>query len=299
MTAPTTAAHAAGTVGAERHGVTVAVDGTDAGLRAVRWAADEAAARHAPLTILHAAPYAAGSSGSLRAHASRILARAYTVARRHAPQVPARTLLLEDDPLAALVEASRQTGAHGGLLVVGIAGTGRPEDALVGSLALDLASRARGSVAVVRRPGTPDGPVVAAVGDLAEDIAVLTQAHRAAARRGGVLEVVHAARSAADAAETRDALDRVLHVLDKAEPGVRTALHIVRERPFEAVVERSNAAALLVVGSGGRHHHLLGSTSRTAVRLAGCPVLVAVPEHEPGPPATGSSGAGAPVTGPS
>jgi nucleotide-binding universal stress UspA family protein len=280
MTAPTTAPHAGSGPIAERNGVTVAVDGTDAGLRAVRWAADEAAARGGSLTLVHAAPYAAGSAGSLRAHASRILARAYTLARHHAPDVPAHTILLDEEPLAALVEASRQTGRLGGLLVVGLAGTDHPADALVGSLALDLVSRARGPVVVVHHTGTPAGPVVAAVGDTTTDLVVLTQAHRAAARRRVRLEVVHAARNASEAADARDALERVLRTLTLAEPGVSTSVEVVREWPYEAVVEHSAAAGLLVVGTGRGRRHLLGSTTRTAIRLAGCPVLVAVPESE-------------------
>lgn len=158
MSAPTTAPHAGVGPTAERNGVTVAVDGTDAGLRAARWAADEAAARGGSLTFVHAAPYAAGSAGSLRAHASRILARAYTVAHRHAPDVPAHTVLLDQDPLAALVETSRQTARLGGLLVLGLAGTAHAGDALVGSLALDLVSRARGPVVVVPRTGNLGAP---------------------------------------------------------------------------------------------------------------------------------------------
>ena len=282
MTAPTTAPHPGAGPTAERNGVTVAVDGTDAGLRAARWAADEAAARGGPLTLVHAAPYAAGSAGSLRAHASRILARAYTVAHRHAPDVPAHTVLLDQDPLAALVETSRETARLGGLLVLGLAGTGHAGDALVGSLALDLVSRAHGPVVVVPRTGNPGGPVVAAVGDPVAELGVLTQAHRAAARRGVRLEVVHAAHSASEGADTRDALERVLQTLALARPEVVASVEVVRERPYEAVVERSGSAALLVVGPGRGHRHLLGSITRTAIRLAGCPVLVAIPE--PGSP---------------
>ncbi|GAA4677832.1 universal stress protein [Pseudonocardia yuanmonensis] len=280
MTAPTTAPHPGPGPTAERNGVTVAVDGTDAGLRAVRWAVAEAAARGGPLTLVHAAPYAAGSAGSLRAHASRILARAYTVAHRLAPDVPAHTVLLDQNPLAALVETSQQTGRLGGLLVVGLAGTGHVGDALVGSLALDLVAGAHGPVVVVPRGGTTDGPVVAAVGDPAADLGVLTVAHRAAARRGVRLEVVHAAHNASEGADTRDAIERVLRTLALAEPGVVTSVEVLRQRPYEAVVEHSGSAGLLVVGPGRGHRRLLGSTTRTAIRLAGCPVLVAVPAPE-------------------
>ncbi|MCE3553155.1 universal stress protein [Pseudonocardia sp. RS11V-5] len=281
MTAPTTAPRPGPGPTAERNGVTVAVDGTDTGLRAVRWAADEASARGGSLALVHAAPYAAGSAGSLRAHASRILARAYTVARRHAPQVPAHTVLLDQDPLGALVEISRQTSRLGGLLVVGRTGTGHASDALVGSLAVHVVSRAQGPVVVVGPlAGAPGGPVVAAVGDPVTDLGVLTQAHRAAARHGVRLEVVHAARNASEGAEARDGLERVLRTLDLAEPGVTVSVEVARERPYEAVVEYSRSAGLLVIGAGRGHRHLLGSTTRTAIRFAGCPVLVAVPEPE-------------------
>jgi nucleotide-binding universal stress UspA family protein len=280
MTAPMTAPHAGPGPTAERNGVTVGVDGTDAGIRAACWGAAEAAARNATLTLLHAAPYAVGSTGPLHAHAFRILARASAAARRHAPQVPVRTVLLEEEPRAALLAASRETGRLGGLLVVGLAYTGRPTDALVGSLALDLASRARGPVVVVPRQRTATGPVVAAVGDPAADVAVVAQAHRAAARRGVPLEILHAARRPAEAEEARAALERLLRPPAEAEPGVTATLRVVSERPYEAVVQCSDRASLLVVGVGRGRRHLLGSTTRTAIRLAGCPVLVAVPEPE-------------------
>jgi nucleotide-binding universal stress UspA family protein len=280
MTAPMTAPQPLPGPTAERNGVTVALDGTGAGLRATRWAVAEAAARHAALTILHAAPYAAGSTGSLHAHAWRILARARTVAHRHAPHVPARTVLVEDEPLAALVATSRETGRLGGLLVVGLVSTGRPTDAMVGSLALDLVSRACGPVVVVPRAGTAGGPVVAVVDDPAADVVVLTQAHRAAARRRAGLEVLHAARNPGEAEEVRGALERLLRTLAAADPGVAASVRVVRERTYEAVVESSDRASLLVVGAGWGHRHLLGSPTRTAIRLAGCPVLVAVPEPE-------------------
>ncbi|MCE0766233.1 universal stress protein [Pseudonocardia kujensis] len=280
MTAPRTAPRPDAGPTAERDGVTVAVDGTDAGLRAVRWAVREAAARRAGLTILHAAPYAVGSTGSLHAHAWRILARARAIAHQYGPRVPARTLLLEAEPLAALVATSQETCRLGALLVVGLAGTGQPTDALVGSLALDLASRACGPVVVVPRAGRASGPVVAAVGDPAGDLVVLHQAHRAAARRGAGLEVLHAARTPTEAAAARDALERVLRTLDTAEPGVPTTVRVMREPKYEAVVAHSDRASLLVVGTGRGRRHLLGSTTRTAIRLAGCPVLVAVPEPE-------------------
>ena len=76
----------------EQPGVVVGVDGTSTALRAVEWAAAEARLRGTGLQILHAAPYATGPSPDLgRQRADEILARAYTVAHRAEPEVPART----------------------------------------------------------------------------------------------------------------------------------------------------------------------------------------------------------------
>ena len=72
--------------------VLVGVDGSEVGLAAVRWAAQEAARRNAPLRILHAAPYL-GRRGTTAApspelhRARRITAQAYTLALHTAPGV--------------------------------------------------------------------------------------------------------------------------------------------------------------------------------------------------------------------
>jgi len=247
-------------------GVTVAVDGTQAGLRATRWAAREAVLRDVDLTLLHAAPYAAGSTGSLREHAARILARAYTVARHARPEVRAHTELVALDPRAALVDASRTAA----VVVLGLAGTGAPADAFVGTLALDLTGRITCPLAVVHREGDPTGPVVAAIRDVAGDSAVLLEARDAAARAGTVLEVVHAALSAREGAETRDAVEARLRRWGTE----RYSVHLSQGSALEAVVARSQHAGLLVVGPADRHRHVLGSVSRSVLRAAACPVLV-------------------------
>jgi nucleotide-binding universal stress UspA family protein len=66
--------------------VVVGVDGTECGLGAVKWAAQEAARRNAPLRILHATPARrrhgrADETPPEPPHAKRIAAQAYTVAK--------------------------------------------------------------------------------------------------------------------------------------------------------------------------------------------------------------------------
>lgn len=283
MTTPTSAAHADRRSSARRDAeVTVAVDGTDAGLRAVQWATREAAARRAPLAIVHAAPYAAGSTGSLRAHADRILGRAFTVAVRTDDTVRARTVLLDDDPRTALVEASRSAA----LLVLGIGAAGGPQGALVGSLALEVAGVVEAPLVVVRRGGRADGAVVAAVRDLASDASTLLQARHAALRHHAVLEIVHATRSAREGAETRDVIEDRMRHWEANGPSVRYSVHLVCDGVVKALAARSVDAQLLVVGPADRHHHVLGSIARAAIRAAGCPVLVAVPPREEPAPRT-------------
>ncbi|GAA4542181.1 universal stress protein [Pseudonocardia xishanensis] len=258
-------------------GVTVAVDGTEAGLRATRWAAHEAVLRHAELTLLHAAPYATSPTGSLHEHAARILARAYTVARQTEPEVHAHTEIVALDPRAALVDASR----HAALLVLGIASTGAPAEAFIGSVALDVAGRVGCPLAVVHRGGNPSGPVVAAIRDVATDAGVLLQARDAAARTGAVLEVVHASGSAREGAETRDAVEARL----RRWGTVPYSVHLTQGRALEAVIARSQHARLLVVGPAEPRRHLLGSVARGALRVADCPVLIAAEPSAPAPAA--------------
>src|SRR5918995_2039206 len=109
-------------------GVVVGVDGSRIGLDAVRWAVAEARLRGLPLRILHAAPYAAGSTAGTR-HARDILARAYTVAHRADLDLPVTTRHTERDAVPSLLDAAQRAQ----LLVVGMGGGERPQEVLIGS----------------------------------------------------------------------------------------------------------------------------------------------------------------------
>ncbi|SDH63299.1 universal stress protein [Pseudonocardia oroxyli] len=132
---------------------------------------------------------------------------------------------------------------------------------------------------VVPPGGSPDGPVVAAVRDLATDAAVLRQARDAAARSGAALKVVHAARSAREGAAALEDIEDWLWRWGTPPYSV----HLSRGRPLEVVVDRSAHARLLVMGSAEPHRPLLGPAARGALRLAACPVLIAAEPLDPSP----------------
>ena len=176
--------------------VVVGVDGTESALGAVRWAAQEAAHRGAPLRILHAAPYlgrrSAADAGSPDvAAARRITAQAYTVARHTESDVPAATEVVPDDPATALLRAAES----GQLVVLGSSTTGAADEWVLASVALRVAAKSSEPVVIVprQRSSSPVHRPVAAVlgvGDPEDDAPVLAFAALAAARSGGRLAVL-------------------------------------------------------------------------------------------------------------
>ncbi|TFV90600.1 universal stress protein [Blastococcus sp. CT_GayMR16] len=176
--------------------VVVGVDGTEVGLGAVRWAAQEAARRSAPLRILHAAPYlghpaATGGPPPELPRARGITAVAYTVARHTEPGVQSSTEVVPGDPVTALLRAA----AAGQLVVLGSSTTGAADEMVLATMAAKVAARSPAPVVIVprRRGAEPEGrPAVAVlgVGDRADDEAVALFAAATAQRSGVPLSVL-------------------------------------------------------------------------------------------------------------
>lgn len=116
----------------------VGIDGSEASLEAVDWAADEAARHEVPLRLLHAA--AAGHD------ASDLVAAASERAGKSAPAVRLSSEVLSEDAASALVGAGRNALA----LVLGSRGLGGLAGLLLGSVSLAVAARADCPVVVVR-----------------------------------------------------------------------------------------------------------------------------------------------------
>lgn len=264
--------------------VVVGVDGSETALCAVSWAAREARRRGVGLRIVHAAPYADGSSSGER-HARSILTQAHTVATRIQPDLPVVTELLPGPMPQALADAA--TGAQ--LLVVGMSGGVRSEDVLPHSAALEVCAVAACPVAVARgRDHVPaDAPVVLGVEDVTADGQAVTVAFADAERHASRLTVVHAVHARGSSRSLRgahqpygalanDILDRLAPWRSR-HPQVPVDVQVVSGPVAGHLLEASVRARLLVLGTrarGAAARVVLGSTSRTVLRLSSCAVVV-------------------------
>ncbi|MCX5257155.1 universal stress protein [Streptomyces canus] len=280
--------------------VVVGVDGSESGLRAVDWAADEAALRGLPLRLVYASLWERYEGEALaedpdkpseQVRAEDIVAAA---ARRRA-DVKISTAVLPEEPEYTLVHESREAA----LLVTGTRGRGGLAEALLGSVSLTVAGHAHCPMIVVRgdqddgaRPGR-HGRVVVGVGDTPAAPATMRFAFEEARRRGAVLEAVRAWRCPAH--KTTD------HPLLAGEPARLHEQHAVdaldaalKEAPDDVVVRRltveghartvlvgaSRDADLLILGARRRPRHFglqLGRVAHGVLHHSDCPVAV-VPE---------------------
>ncbi|GLY49863.1 universal stress protein [Lentzea sp. NBRC 102530] len=280
--------------------VVVGLDGSDSALRAVTWAAAEAARRGAVLRLVHAEmPLPAGAldlTGMVRAalhdEAMTWVRKAVTEANGIAPDVEVE-VRVEVGTAAWLLE---QESASAALVVVGSRGLGGFTGLLLGSVAVALSCHAMCPVVVVR--GTdpvPDGPVVVGVNGSPQNWHVVDRAFAEAEVRGTSLVAVHAwhlplrhARLAEAVGVgwrsldvTRDAVVRQrLESCADRHPSVLVERHVVHGSAAGRLLDFARGAALLVVGSrgtGGLRATLLGSTSQAVLHHAPCPVLLVRP----------------------
>jgi nucleotide-binding universal stress UspA family protein len=267
--------------------VVVGVDGTESALGAVRWAAQEAAQRNAPLRILHAAPYLGrrGPTGAPPPELPRargITAVAYTVARHTEPGVRSSTEVVPGDPRTALLSAA----ARSQLVVLGSSTTGAADEMVLASVTVGVAARSPSPVVVVpRRRGAepPTRPTVAVlgVGDRADDEAVAAFAAAVAQRSGGALSVLQTRRPRQAVPDS--------WVDDDAEwsrrfPGLevdRTELPTARA---DQVLRATCPSPLLVIsaGHGTLLHRTLDGPHRWLLRHCTSPMALIPPTHRPG-----------------
>lgn len=281
--------------------VTVGVDGSPSSMRALDWAADEAALHNLPLRIVHASlwerfegttpaedlPEARAEVAALE----KIIIDAEARARQRRPEVRVHAEVLPGEPVDVLVHA----GEYAFALVVGHRG----HHALVrrlstGSVGPGVAERAWCPTVVVGdfAPGLPSGnrQVVLGVGEGTDaDAAHVAFALHEAHARGGVLVAVHALSRQ----ETRHdppglgspAADALLSAAVPArtalESGVVVHRHVVDGPAHHALLQAAQHADLLVLGVRHRHgmvHRELRPTHHAALRHSPCPVaLVGVP----------------------
>ena len=279
--------------------VVAGVDGSAAGLTAVRMAAREAALRRRPLRLVHALiwpelnvsvePPSTGPPGSgLRNQAERILAEAVAGATRTAPQRAVIHEVVEGSPAPVLLRESRRAA----LLVLGYHGLGRITGALVGSVASQVAAHAECPVLVARGADEASGPVIVGVDGSPYADAAVGFAIEEAALRDSDLVVLHARPQAEQDLSTMDepggsdalALATALAQWRDRYPNVRIVYRIAHGRPSRVFVDESADARLLVVGARGRGGFpglRLGSVSQAALHHGSCPLMIIHNGHPP------------------
>ncbi|MEU2494219.1 universal stress protein [Streptomyces sp. NPDC007883] len=263
----------------------VGVDGSEASLEAVDWAADEAARHDVPLLLVHAAAPDHEAADLIGVAAAR--------ARRNAPSARLSSEVLHEDPAAALLGKGRNAFA----LVLGCRGLGDLAGLLLGSVSLAVSARADCPVVVVRgRPANRDvrfRSVVVGVEDGEGSGTAVEFALREAHVRRCRLVAVHAwsvplgglAEPPPPAGYGVQTLRRPpAQVLDDALRGsaeryanASVSRRVVEGPARQALLEAASYADLLVVGARRRRGHIglqLGLINHALLHHAPCPIAV-------------------------
>jgi nucleotide-binding universal stress UspA family protein len=269
--------------------IVAATDGSLESLRAVEWAAREAALRGAPLRIVSAAallPRMIGRQGGaafdtvadvIRKDRDRALA---TAAHRAAELVPG--LLIDADPLTGQpAQAVTESGSGALMLVVGSRGVGAFAALVLGSVSRYVATHASCPVVVIRdETAAAHRQVGIGIGDLEHCADSLTFAFEEASLRQATLTAIHAWHApqadisrAGEAftppsvhAVEADAASQLAGLLDawrQKYPDVPVSQDVVHGHPGRALVGLSARAELVVIGRHAQHAGLPGPGSVT------------------------------------
>lgn len=278
-------------------GVLVGVDGSEASMIAIDWAAQHAATTGLPLTLCHVCPGAeqmpmpiiAPLTEEIADRGRDILTRAAERARKQQPQLTVHTYQSHGQEAEVLRDAADASS----VLVVGRHGAGRFHHVVAGSVSSQLAAHARCTVVVTKeRPAASDGHVVVGVDDTPQMAGALDFAFTLASATGAEVLALRAVMipdpfgpkvtpldtyvlDARDAAQ--QLIDDLIAPWTQKYPDVPVRTEVSGEPPATALVDASEDAGLVVVGSRGRGGFaglLLGSTSQRVVTLADCPVAV-------------------------
>jgi nucleotide-binding universal stress UspA family protein len=293
--------------GLTRPAVLVGVDGTEDGIRAAVYGAGEADQRRCPVRLVHAYEVSAALNPmmplygveSLRESGESIVAEAASAILRRYPDLEVTSQVVKGAPSRVLVRLSGQVS----LVVLGRSALRGIERVFAGSTSTAVAARASCPVAVVPtdwRPGEGQRFVVVGVDGTQRSQEALRLGFEAASRMGGSLFAVQAWEppnwwytSDHDVTEGIAAWSERAHLVLAEElagwhedfPDVPIVRIFERSHPADALVRRAAGAALLVVGArglGGVPGLQLGSTARSVLAHAPCPVLVVRSHHKAG-----------------
>jgi nucleotide-binding universal stress UspA family protein len=254
--------------------VVAGTDGSEQSLRAVEWAAHEAACRGAALRIVSVPVLPSRMSWSrhepgtpdtvadaIHHSSQKALATAAARASEAEPGLDVDTTLLAGSPARVLTEAA----ADAAMLVVGSRGVGGFTALVLGSVSRYVATQAGGPVVVVREEASAaHREIVVGVRDL-DQSAAIRFAFEEAELRGARLRAVHAwqvfltqmrltgtERPGADArdvtAEAAGWLADLMKSWRQMYPGVEVVEDVVHAAPGQVLAGASARADLVVLG---------------------------------------------------
>jgi len=242
--------------------VVVGVNGTPAGLAAVRLGAREAVTRGRQLRVVHAVTWP-GPSGSL------VVEEAVATAQRSTPGVRVTGHLVDGPADRELLRLSRVAE----LLVLGGDDLATTRWLPPASVLVRVVARSWCPVLVTRGPRPPKGPLMVAVDGSRWGQAALRYAAAEAHRRRWPVEAVHVVPELGGRLEEagRRLLDDAVAAV--GDPG-RFRLRLLSGATGPALVRASGRAWLLIVGPRGRHDTgPLGSVAREVLHRAACPTV--------------------------
>jgi nucleotide-binding universal stress UspA family protein len=246
--------------------IVAATDGSEESLRAVDWAAREAALRGAPLRVVSAAALLPRMIGGhamsgydtvadvMREHRDQALATAGERAAKVAPG-----LLIDADHLdGPPAQAVTQAGSGALMLVLGSRGNGAFAAMILGSVSRFAATHAACPVVVVREEtSAAHRQVGVGIGDMEHAAAALEFAFGEAALRQAISRAGQApAGPTADVFQDEAAreLERLLGDWREKYPDVPVSQDVVHGHPGRALAGLSARADLVVVGRHPAHH---------------------------------------------
>lgn len=274
-----------------KQGIAVGYDGSPSSDQAVRWAAREARARSATLTVCLAwapdnieLPTESAICDLARQHGKEILARGLPYAESVLGPGRVYAALAGGSAARVLCEHSRTAE----MVVVGSHGQGELPGLLLGSVSWQVAGYASGPVVVVRGRWRPvnqaPGPVVVGVDGSPASLAAVPFAFEEAALRDVPLVATCALADApgrlGESHLMAEEFGRTLDDLEQEHPEVTVARHIVAGSPRSALLAAAAGAQMLIVGSRGRggiDGMRLGSVAQAMLHHAPCPVGIVHP----------------------
>jgi nucleotide-binding universal stress UspA family protein len=271
--------------------VVVGIDGSQAAIRAARWAVDEVADTDDLLRLLYSRDLSPGpdrtTSHGLLAAAEEAVNDAYAAVEAMGKSVKVEIDILEGRAVPVLIDATKSAR----LLCIGNAQSGNPSSNGFGSTAAKLVQTAHCPVAVVRGERhadlTDNRSIVALVGGSPDDDAAVEWGCAEATRRNAPLVLLTAARTGFDVPEQDwiildhdrrmlAALDRYATAIGSHSPEVNLCTVTASDTFLCYLAEHASTTQLAVVGA---HHtseicQLVGPTGAVALHQSDFSLLV-------------------------